>query len=126
MTDQSEIAKMRSEATQELNSMKFKESNVTRNVNKCLKLVEVFKGEKTQVNSPLLKQSAEDVMTHYNRAKVSLEDLEESMEKCLRLSWLTHDGPEIDLQELIDDSLAAIEVYSTTFENIKGLNTEIF
>ena len=33
MTDQSEIAKMRSEATQELNSMKFKKANVTRNVN---------------------------------------------------------------------------------------------
>ena len=83
MTDQSEIAKMRSEATRELNGMKFKKANVTRNVNKCLKLVEVFKGEKSQVNSPLLKQSAEDVMTHYNRAKDSLEDLEESMNKCL-------------------------------------------
>ena len=46
MTDQSEIAKMRSEATRELNGMKFKKANVTRNVNKCLKLVEVFKGEK--------------------------------------------------------------------------------
>ena len=89
-------------------------------------MVEVFRGEKSQENSPLLKQSAQDIMTHYNWAKDSLEDLEESMEKFLRLSSLTHDGPETELQELIDDSLAAIEVYSTTFENIKGLNTEIF
>ena len=125
MTDQSEIAKMRSEATRELNGMKFKKANVTRNVNKCLQLVEVFRGEKSQTNSPLLKQSAEDVMTHYNRAKDSLEDLEESMDKYLRLSSLTHGGPGIELQELIDESLAAIEVYSTTFENIKGSNAEI-
>ena len=84
MTDQSEIAKMRSEATRELNGMKFKKANETRNVNKCLKLVEVFRGEQTQGNSPLLKQSATDVMTFYNRTKDHLEELEESMDKYLR------------------------------------------
>ena len=126
MTDQSEIAKMRSEANCELNGMKFKKATVTRNINKCLKLVEVCKGE-SQINSPLLKQSAEDVMTHYNRAQGSLRELEESMEKFLSLSSHTHDDEdEDDLQDLIDESLAAIEVYSTTFDNIKGLNDEIF
>ena len=95
MTDQSTPAEMRSEATRELKGIKFKKANVTRNVNKCLKLVEVFRVEKSQENSPLLKQLATDAMTHYNRAKDSLEDLEESMDKFLRLSSLTHDGPEI-------------------------------
>ena len=122
MTDQSEIVMMRSEATRELNGIKFKKANVTRNVNKCLKLIEGFRGEQTQGNSPLLKQSAEDVMTLHNRAKDSLEDMEEGMENSLRLSSLTHEGSEMELQELIDDSLAAIEVYSQTFEDIKGKN----
>ena len=44
------------------------------------------------------------------------------MDKFLRLSSLTRDGPDIDLQELIDESLAAIEVYTTTFENISKSN----
>ena len=75
MTDQS-TAEMSSEATRELNGMKFKKANVTKYVNKCLKLVEVFRGEQTQGNSPLLKQAATDVMTFYNRAKDHLEELE--------------------------------------------------
>ena len=114
MTDQSKIAKMRSEANRELNGMKFKKATVIRNINKCLKLVEVCKGE-SQINSPLLKQSAEDIMTHYNRAQSSLKELEESMEKYLTLSSHTHNNDEDDdednqdnLQELIDESLAAI------------------
>ena len=89
-------------------------------------MIDVFRGEQTQGNSPLLKQSAEDVMTLYNQAKDSLEDLEESLKNYLRLSSLTHEGSDVELQELIDDSLAAIEVYSQTFENIKALNIEIF
>ena len=95
MTDPSEIAKMRSEATRELQGMKFKKANITRNINKCLKLVEVCKGE-SQINSPLLKKSAEDVMTHYNRAQGFLRDLEESMETFLSLSSHTHDDDDED------------------------------
>ena len=45
MTDQSEIAKMRSEATRELKGMKFKKAKVTRNINHCPTLIEVCKGE---------------------------------------------------------------------------------
>ena len=46
MTDRS-TAEMRSEATRELNGMKFQKANVTKYVKKCLKLVEVFRGEQT-------------------------------------------------------------------------------
>ena len=101
MTDQSTAAEMRSKATRELKGIKFKKGNVTRNVNKCLKLVEVFRGETSQDNSPLLKQSATDVMTLYNRAKDSIEDLEASMNKYLRLPSLTHDGADAELDKLI-------------------------
>ena len=45
MTDQRTAAEMRLEVTQQFNGMKFKKANVTRNVNKCIKLVEVFRGE---------------------------------------------------------------------------------
>ena len=62
MTDQSKIAKMRSEANRELNGMKFKKATATRNINNCLKLVEVCKGE-SQINSPLLKQSADSLQS---------------------------------------------------------------
>ena len=134
MTDQSEIDKMKSEANCELNGIKYKKSKVTRNINQCLILIEVCKGE-SQINSPLLKQSAEDVMTHYNRAQGSLKELEESMEKYLTLTLHAHQNEDNDdddeenqdsLQQLIDESLAAIEEYSTKFHNIKRLNTEIF
>ena len=114
MTDQSKIAKMRSEANRELNGMKFKKATVIRNINKCLKLVEVCRRESQIGNSPLLKQLAEDLIVHYNRTQGSLRELEERMEKFLSLSSHTHDDDnEDDLQELIDESLAAIEVYST-------------
>ena len=61
-------------------------------------------------------------MTLYNQAKDSIEDLKESMEKYLRLSPLTQEGPDAELDKLIVDNQAAIEVYSLTFENIKGQN----
>ena len=80
MTDQSKIDKMKSEANCELNGIKFKKSKVTRNINQCLTLLEVCKGE-VQSTSPLSRQSAEDTMTHYNRAQSSLKELEESMER---------------------------------------------
>ena len=48
------------------------------------------------------------------------------MDKYLRLSLLTHEGSDADLDKLIVDNQAAIEVYSLTFENIKGQNIEIF
>ena len=59
MTDQSKIDKMKSEANRELNGVKFKKSKVTRNINQCLSLLEVCKGEAQILNSSLLKQSAE-------------------------------------------------------------------
>ena len=65
-------------------------------------------------------------MTFYNRAKDQLEELEESMDKYLRLSSLTHEGSDAELDKLIVDNQAAIEVYSLTFENIKGQNIKIF
>ena len=115
MTDQSEIHKMKSEANCELNSIKFKKSKATRNVNQCLSLLEVCKKESQILNSSLLKQSAEDVMTHYNRAQSSLKELEESMDKYLTLSLPTYNNDDEDnLQDMIDEGLAAIDVYSTT------------
>ena len=54
MTDQSEIDKMKSDANRELNGIKFKKSKVTRNINQCLILLEVCKGEAQILNSSLL------------------------------------------------------------------------
>ena len=125
---------MKSDANRELNGIKFKKSKVTRNINQCLILLEVCKGE-AHIKSPLLKQSAEDTMTHYNRAQSSLKELEECMEKYLTLTSHTHQNDDNDdddeenqdsLQQLIDGSLAAIDEYSTRFYSIKGSNTEIF
>ena len=69
MTDQSEIDKMKSEANRELHGIKYKNAKVTRNINLCLTLLEVCKGE-VQSTSPLSRQSAEDTMTHYNQAQI--------------------------------------------------------
>ena len=137
MTDQNEIAKMRLEANRELNGIKSKKTTVTRNINKCLKLVEVCKGE-SQINSPLLKQSAEDIMTHYIRAQSSLNKLEASMEKYLTLMTHTHQNKDDiviheteednqdSLQQLIDQNMATIDEYSTKFHNIRRSNIDKF
>ena len=45
MTDQSEIDKMKSEANRELHGLKYKKATVTRNMNLCLTLLEVCKGD---------------------------------------------------------------------------------
>ena len=124
MTDQSEIDKMKSEANRELNGIKYKKSKVTRNINQCLTLLEVCKGE-AQSNSPLSRQSAEDTMTHYNRAQNSLNELEASMERYLTLLTQTYrdeDNVPIDeteednqdgLQILIDKNLESISGYTS-------------
>ena len=57
MTDQM-TAEMRSEATRELNGMKFRKANVTKYVKKCVKLVEVFEENKLKV---LLRSSAKQL-----------------------------------------------------------------
>ena len=57
MTDQM-TAEMRSEATRELNGMKFRKANVTKYVKKCVKLVEVFEENKVKV---LLRSSAKQL-----------------------------------------------------------------
>ena len=119
-------AQMKSEATREFNSMKFQKANLTKNVKKCLKLVEVFREENNQSSSPLLNQAATDVMTFYNRAKEQLEALEESMDKYLSLTSLTHEGTDAELDKIIEDLQTAIEVYSQSVDDIKTKNNEIF
>ena len=80
MTDQSKIAKIESDAKRELHGLKYKKATVTRNMNLCLTLLEACKGE-IRSTVPLSKKSAEDTMTQYNRAQISLNDLEASMER---------------------------------------------
>ena len=85
MTDQSETAKMLSDAKRELAGLKYKKTEVTRNMNKCLTLLEACKRE-----TPLSKTSADDTITQYNRAQISLNDLEASMERYLTLVTQTY------------------------------------
>ena len=125
MTDPSTLAEMRSEATRELNGMKYQKACLTKYVNKCLKLVEDFREENNH-SSPLVHQAATDIMTFYNWAKNQLEVLEGSIEKYLDLTSQTHTGSDAELDEIIGDLTVSVEVYSKSFEDIKGTNIEIF
>ena len=105
--------------------MKYQKACCTKYVNKCLKLVEDFREENNH-SSPLLNQAATDLMTFYNRAKNQLEVLEGSMEKYLDLTSQTHTGSDAELDKIIGDLTASVEVYSKSFKDIKGTNIEIF
>ena len=85
MTDQSEIDKRKSEANRELHGLKYKKGMVTRNISLCLTLLEACKGE-IRSTVPLSKKSTEDT----NRAQISLNDLEASMERYLTLVTQTY------------------------------------
>ena len=76
MTDQSKTAKMLSDAKRELAGLKYKKAEVTRNMNKCLTLLDACKKE-----TPLSKTLAEDTITQYNRTQVFLNNLEVSVEE---------------------------------------------
>ena len=88
--------------------------------------MEDFREENNHDSSPLLNQAATDVKTLYNRAKNQLEVLEGSMEKYLDLTSQTHTGSDAKLDKIIGDLTASVEVYSKSFEDIKGKNIEIF
>ena len=68
MTEQSEIAKIESDAKRVLNGLKYKKAEVTRNMNKCLTLLDAGKRE-----THLSKTLAEDIITQYNWTKVCLK-----------------------------------------------------
>ena len=124
MTDQEpNLAQMKSDATREYNLIQFQNANLTTYVKKCFNLVERFKEEYNQSSSLLLHQAATEVMTFYNWAKDQLEALEGSMNKFFNLTSQTQQG---NNWGLIGDLQVDVEVYSQSFEDIKGKNIKIF
>ena len=137
MTEQSEIAKMESEAKHKLQGLKHKKGAVTRNLNLCLTMLEVCKGE-IRSTVPLSKKSTEDTMTQYNRAQISLNDLEASMERYITLVtqtyWEEDNGPIDETEEgtqdvlhvLIDKNLESLTDYTNKFIKIRSKSHETF
>ena len=127
MTDQSETAKMLSDAKHEFHGFEDKKAKVTRNVGLCLTSLEACKRE-VQSTSFLSRQSAQDTMARYNQTKISVNELEESVSKYLELFSYTYQDNiatnETDeenqdkLQEIIDQNLAILDEYCTKFDNI--------
>ena len=117
----SENAKLLSDAKRELAGLKHKKAEVTRNLNKCLTLLDACKNE-----TPLSKTSAEDTITQYNRAQVFPNNLEVSVEKYLTLLTQTYreedyppvagaEGGTVDgLQVLIDKNIESLCYYTIT------------
>ena len=65
MSEISETAKLISDAKRELDGLKHKKAEVTRNLNKCRTLLDACKRE-----THLSKTLAEDTITQYNRTKI--------------------------------------------------------
>ena len=133
MTDQSETAKMLSDTKRELAGLKYRKAEVTRNLNKCLTLLDACKK-----GPPLSKTSTEDTITQYNRTQVFLNNLEVSVENYLTYVTQTYreedyppavgaEGEAVDgLQVLIDKNIESLTDYTNKFFDIRGKNIEIF
>ena len=62
---------LKKEASKIDNIMKVQKMTITKNVTKCLKLLDQFKLEQEHVNSPLIKQAANEVRYPTRRSLTS-------------------------------------------------------
>ena len=107
------MVSMRSEAFRINNLMRVQKMTVTKNVTKCLLLLDQFKKEQNNGNSPLLLQSATEVNTFYKRTTDHLGRLESSMQRYLDLSVQTFTGREEgDLDRKIEQNSAQLDRYT--------------
>ena len=68
------------------NIMKVQKMTITKNVTKCLKLLDQFKFEQKHVNSPLIKQAASEFETVYKKLTEQLAGLDQNMQRYMILS----------------------------------------
>ena len=73
---------MKQEATGINNLMEFQKINITRNVDKCLTLLDCFKQEQNSDNFPLVTQAAREVETFY---RDQLDGLDTNMQRYIDL-----------------------------------------
>ena len=66
--------------------MKIQKISITKMVNKCLLLINQFKSEQKYVNSPLIKQTANDFDITHKKLIGQLTELDQSMQKYMILS----------------------------------------
>ena len=69
--------------------MKIQKINITRNVDKCLTLLDRFKQEQNKGNSPLLTQAAKEVDSFYKKTTDHLDGFDSNMQRYLDLSVQT-------------------------------------
>ena len=72
------MASMKAEAVRVHNLMWVQKITVTKNVTKCLHLLDLFKKEQNSGSSPLLVQSASEVITFHGRTTDQLSRLKGS------------------------------------------------
>ena len=124
--EQSTIS-MRSEAVRINNQMRVQKMTVTKNVTKWLLLLDHFKREQNNCNSPLLLQSTTEVHSFYKRTTDHLSRLDSSMQRYLDLSVQTFTGGEEgDLDRKIEQNSAQMDKYTKAVEDIKINNIETF
>ena len=66
---------------QKENVLTFQKSNITRNVNRCLTLLDCFKQEQNIDNSPLVTQAAREVETSYRKLTEQLDGLDTNTQR---------------------------------------------
>ena len=70
---------LKKEASKIDNIMKVQKMSITKNVTKCLKLLDQFKFEQKHVNSPLIKQAASKFETAYKKLTEQLAKLNQNL-----------------------------------------------
>ena len=100
---------------------------ITKNVTKCLKLLDQFKFEQKHVNSPLIKQVASKFETAYKKLTEQLAGLDQNIERYMILSvQAVSELGEGVLEHKILEQSAQMERHSHMVESIKGNNAEVF
>ena len=104
------------------NLMRFQKTTLTKYVNKCLILVERFKKEHNCASSPLLFQTASEVITFYERTTHQLGRLDCNMSKFLDLTTQTFEGDdESELDKKTDENSSQMDKYSKAVDDIKTM-----
>ena len=79
---------MKTEATRIHNIMKVQKVTITKNVDKCLTLLDRFKQEQNNGNSPLVTQAAREVETFYRKITDQLDELDTNMQRYIDLRYV--------------------------------------
>ena len=119
---------LKQEAKKINNLMKVQKMTITKNVNKCLTLLDQFKQEQNYGNSPLVEQAAREVETLYRKLKAQLERLDTNLQRYINLCVQTTETSEGVLEQKILEQSAQMDKYSKamTLGKITGRHLERF